>query len=82
LEYWSDGRTTEISGAQDPEGDEDNGEGGPREKKILVRNGANYREMVQIGARLHWLTVELAILIFDWEEEACLTLIRTNFHEF
>jgi hypothetical protein len=47
-----------------------NGEGGRREKKILLRNGANYREMVQIGARrLQWLTVELAILIFDWEEE-------------
>jgi hypothetical protein len=59
-----------------------NGDGGPREKKILARNGANYCEMVQIGARLHWLTVKLAILIFDWEEEACLTLIHTNFHEF
>jgi hypothetical protein len=39
-------------------------------KKILVQNGAIYCELAQFGARrLHWLTVELAILIFDWEEE-------------
>jgi hypothetical protein len=66
LEWWAGDR---ISGAQDPEGDEDNGEGGPREKKILVRNGANYCEMVQIGD-------------FDFRlgRGTGVTRINTNFH--
>ncbi len=81
MEYWSDGRTTESPERKIPK------ETKITEKVARVRK-KYWCKMVQITAKCaNWCKTALAYgrvgnLIFDWEEEACLILIRTNFHEF